>query len=268
MKDNRVIWITGASSGIGEALVRAYARRSVRLVLSSRREEELQRVARESELSDDRYLILPMDMTAIERFPQYVEQVIKRFGAIDILYNNAGISTRALALESPLEIDRKVMEINYFGPIALSKQVVPRMVEQGSGHVVITSSVTGKIGTARRSAYAASKHALHGFYDSLRAELCDTGVNITLLCPGYIRTRISLNAITESGERYNRMNRQQEHGKDPDALARKVIKAVDRKKKEVYYGGIEILGIYIKRYVPGLLYGILNKQHRANTYLK
>jgi len=265
---NKVVWITGASSGIGEALAYACAAKGARLVLSARRKDELIRVAKTSGLAEDQYLILPMDIKETGSFKKLTRQVTERFGSIDFLFNNAGISTRAMALESPLSIDREVMEINYFGSIALTKSVVPEMIRQGSGQVIVTSSVTGKTGTSGRTAYAASKHALHGFYDSLRVELDGTGVGITIVCPGYIRTRISYNALTASGERFNRMNRTQEEGMDPMKLAGRILRGVKKGRQEIYIGGKEILGIYLKRCCPGVLHRILVKQHRDNTYFE
>lgn len=266
--ENKVVWITGASSGIGESLVKAYAKRGAMIVLSSRRTEELKKIARSTGLDENRYMILPLDVSNPDQLQGCVDEVVNRFGRVDYLFNNAGISTRAMAMESPLEIDRKVMEVNYFGAVALTKAILPQMVRQGSGHIILTSSVTGKTGTSSRSAYAASKHALHGFFDSLRVELDGSGISVTILCPGYIRTQISINALTATGEKFNKMNSNQEQGMDPDRLAEKIVKAVAKKKREVAFGGKEILGIYLKRFFPGFLHRVLVKQHRSNNALR
>lgn len=263
---NKTVWITGASSGIGEALAIVCAREGANLVLTSRREEELIRVARQTGLPDENFLILPADLSHHDQVSSMTELVLARFGHIDVLFNNAGISSRALAIESPIEIDRKVMDIDYFSVVALTKAVLPHMISQKSGHIVVTSSVVGKIGTPLRSAYAAAKHALHGFFDSIRQEVADDGINITMVCPGYIRTLISVNAITPSGEKFNKMSRNQDKGIDPLVMASKMVKAVYSNKRELVYGGIEVFGIYLDRFSPGLLNWYLHMKHRKNSF--
>jgi short-subunit dehydrogenase len=262
----KTVWITGASSGIGEALAIICAREGANLVLSSRREEELKRVALKTGLSDQSVLILPTDLYRFDQVHNLASQVIERFGSIDILFNNAGISSRALAMESPLEIDQKVMDLDYFSVVALTKAVLPYMVKQNGGHIVVTSSVMGKIGTPLRSAYAAAKHALHGFFDSIRQEIADNNIHITMVCPGYIRTQVSVNAITPSGEKFNKMSRNQQKGIDPLVMASKMVKAVYKNKRELIYGGKEVLGIYLDRFSPGLLNWYLHKKHQKNSF--
>ena len=267
LKD-KTIWITGASAGIGEALAKALAAEGANLVLTARREEELQRVALETGLPEEKILILPADLTRHDQAKDLTDKVIRRFGSIDILFNNAGISSRALVLESPLSIDQRVMDINFFAPVALTKAVLPYMVKQRSGHIVVTSSVMGKFGTPRRSSYSASKHALHGFFDSLREEISDLGIEITILCPGYIRTEVSVNAITATGEKFNKMSRNQLNGPGPDQLAKRVVKGIKKGKREIRYGGIEILGLYLHRISPTLLYKYVRAKHRKNAFLE
>ena len=180
LKD-KVVWITGASAGIGEAIALECARQGASLVLSARRREELERVAALAGLKDDRILILEMDMREFSKAPELTGTVIKKFGRVDYLFNNAGMSARALAVETDLEIDSKLMDINYLGHVALTKAVLPHMIENGFGHIVVTSSVTGKFGTPLRSAYAAPKHALHGFFNSLREEVYPKNIDITII---------------------------------------------------------------------------------------
>jgi short-subunit dehydrogenase len=265
LKD-KTVWITGASSGIGEALAQVCAKEGARLVLTARREDELKRVAALTGLADKDILILPADLYLFTQAESLARQIIDRFGSIDVLFNNAGISSRALAMESSIEIDRKVMDLDYFSVIALTKAVLPQMVKQKSGHIVVTSSVVGKIGTPLRSAYSAAKHALHGFFDSVRQEIIDDGINITIVCPGYIRTDVSVNAITPSGEKFNKMSRNQQKGIDPLVMASKMVKAVYRNKRELIYGGKEIIGIYLGRFAPGLLNHYLHMMHKKNSF--
>ncbi|GAA4451651.1 SDR family NAD(P)-dependent oxidoreductase [Nibrella saemangeumensis] len=248
-----VVWVTGASSGIGEALALELARQGARLVLSARREDELQRVAGQTGLPASEVLVLPMDITDINSFPGKVQVVLQRFGRIDYVFQNAGITQRGTVAETEFDVYRRLMEINFFGVVALTKAVLPHMLRQQSGHFVVTSSVAGKIGVKQRSGYCASKHALHGFFDSLRAEIHDQGLRVTIVCPGYIKTPISLSALNEKGEAYNRMNTSQAQGMEADVFARRVAQAVAYGKEEYYIGGKEIAGIYLKRLFPAIL---------------
>lgn len=263
---DQIVWITGASAGIGEALAKEAANQGAKLILSARRIKELDRVAKECGLSDDQYLILPMDMTQYNDFSSLVNVVIDKFGRIDYLFNNAGVSTRALASETPVEVDKRVMDINYFGSIALTKAVLPFMSQRKKGNIIVTSSVVGYFATPMRSAYAASKHALHGFYNALREEIYGDNIIITILCPGYIKTNISVNALKSDGEKFNKMSVNQAAGMDPDVLARKVLKAVKKNHRNINIGGSELFGIYLHRFAPGLLSKILRKKQSKNSF--
>ena len=254
MFQNKIAWVTGASSGIGEALVQELAKAGAILILSARRESELKRVQRANGLTDDNSLILPMDMFEIETFTEKTKTVIKRFGKIDFLFHNAGISQRGLVKDTPIEIDKKVMDVNFWGVVALTKAVLPFMLQAKKGCFVITSSLVGKFGTPMRSAYSASKHALHGYFESLRAETWKDNIQVTIICPGYIQTNISLNAVRADGNLYGKMDENQANGMKPAVCARKILIAVQRGKQEVLFGGKEILGVYLKRFFPSLLW--------------
>lgn len=250
----QVVWITGASSGIGEAMAMAAAQQGACLVLSARRAGELERVAalcRQNGATS--CMTLPLDVAQTDDIPQAVAQVqALHAGRIDILVNNAGISQRALALDTDLEVDKRLMAVNYIGTVALSKAVLPLMLAQGSGILVTISSLVGKFGTPYRSGYAASKHALHGFFDALRAELYGKNIQITLLCPGFVRTNVTLNALTEHGEVYNQMDESTEKGMLPADFARLAWRAVARRREEAYIGGRETWAVYLKRWLPTL----------------
>lgn len=261
----KVIWITGASSGIGEALALELSRmvtpeRSVKLVLSARRPDELHRVARQTGLPADHVLVLPLDVTAFDQLPAHVERVLQRFGRIDYVFLNAGLTQRSAVADTDFSVYQRLMDVNFFGTVALTKAVLPVLLAQQSGHLVVTSSVAGKIGTKYRSGYCASKHALHGFFDALRAEVHSAGLRVTLVCPGYIRTPISLHALDADGERYGKMDANQEKGLAADVFARQLLKAVTQQKEEVAIGGQETVGIYLKRFLPGLLSRIVRKR--------
>ena len=255
-----VIWITGASSGIGEAVALALAQQGAKLILSARRADELQRVATQTGLPASDVLILPMDMTDTAGMPAHVETVRQRFGRIDYVFQNAGITQRGTVAETDLTVYQRLMAVNFFGVVALTKAVLPLMLAQGSGHFVVTSSVAGKIGTKQRSGYCASKHALHGFFDALRAETHDAGLRVTLVCPGYVRTPISLHALAPDGQAHGKMDDNQTKGMAPDEFARQLLRAVSQQKQEVYIGGLETYGIYLKRFLSGVLSRILRKR--------
>ncbi|MBC7849311.1 MAG: SDR family oxidoreductase [Chitinophagaceae bacterium] len=254
MFNNKVVWITGASSGIGEALVGACAAAGARVVLSSRRESELLRVQQAAGLSSDTSLVLPMDMSLRDDFNTQTQLVISKFGSIDFLFHVAGISQRSLVKDTSIEIDEKLMWVNFLSVVALTKAVLPQFLKQQSGHILVMSSLVGKFGTPMRSAYSASKHALHGYFESLRAEVWKQNIYVTIACPGYIKTNISLNAVNASGGKYGKMDENQASGMSADECARKILNGVRKHKKEILIGGKEILGVYLKRFFPGLLW--------------
>lgn len=254
----KVVWITGASSGIGEALVQAFARKGAKIVLSSRNKKQLEKVQSKYKLGDTS-LVLPLDLADSSHFDDLAKAVYSKYGQIDVLINNGGMSQRSLAFETPLEIDRKLMEINYFGNIALTKAVLPYMLKQQSGHVVAVSSIVGKFGFPLRSAYSASKHALHGFYETIRAELKQDGIRVTIAIPGRVKTNVSLNAILKDGSTNNKMDDGQDAGISADLCASKIVKAISKQKKEVLIGRKEILLVHIRRFFPFLYYRIVDK---------
>lgn len=258
--NRQVAWITGASSGIGEALALELARRGAKLVLSARREDELRRVADATNLPPENVLVLPLDMTDESQLPGHVQTVLDYFGQIDYVFQNAGITQRGTVAETKFEVYRQLMEVNFFGVVALTKAVLPHMLTQKSGHFVVTSSVAGKLGTKQRSGYCASKHALHGFFDALRAEIYEDDLHVTMVCPGYIKTPISLHALNADGQKHARMDQNQAIGMDPAKCARQICNAVARHREEVYVGGFEIGGIYLKRFFPGFLSRILRSR--------
>ncbi|HLP94066.1 MAG TPA: SDR family oxidoreductase [Saprospiraceae bacterium] len=257
---NKRVWITGASSGIGEALAIALAEKGAHLILSARNEVETNRVAAAClEAGAASVMFRRLDLEQHETIPEIVSTTLKQVGKIDILINNGGISQRSLALETSLEVDKKLMAVNYFGTVALTKAILPNMMMHQLGHIVTITSLTGKFGTPYRSAYAASKHALHGFFDSLRAELHDAQIKVTLICPGFVRTNVSKNALTGSGAKLGTMDEATDKGMDPARLASKILQAIQEGKQEAYFGGKEVLGIYLKRFFPAYFAKVLLK---------
>lgn len=257
----KTIWITGASSGIGEAFARAFYEEGANLILSSRRADALQEV--KDSLGNDtaNVKVLTLDLMDTDSFPEKTKEALEAFGQIDILMNNGGVSQRATVMESEMETYRRLMEINYFGAVGLTKQVLPHMVERKSGHIIVTSSVAGKIGTKFRSGYAASKHAVQGFFNSLRQEMYEHNVAVTLLCPGFIKTNISKNALTGDGSKFNKMGDAHSNAMTADEMVDKVLPKIKSQKEEIYVTGLkEGLALWVQRFSPTLLNKILKNQ--------
>lgn len=259
--NNSVIWITGASSGIGEALTYALHERNARLIISSRRRERLEEVKNNCAGNKDNIYVLPLDLADTESLALKAEEALRFFGHIDYLFNNGGISQRSLAVETDMEVVRKVMEVNFFGTVALTRALLPSMIDRQQGHIVVTSSVMGKFGTRMRSTYAASKHALHGWFDSLRQEVADQNIDVTLVCPGFIKTNVTVNALKGDGSTLGEMSKGQQNGMSPDVCARKMLGGIEKGKEEFYIGGKEVWAVWLKRLAPRLLNKVLRKSN-------
>jgi short-subunit dehydrogenase len=205
--------------------------------------------------------VLPLDLARPDSFPSLVDVVLERFGHVDVVVHNGGVSQRSLVRETQLEAIRRIMEVNYFGAVALTKALLPAMLKARSGHLVVVSSVMGKIGTPQRSAYAGSKHALHGFFDCLRAEVADDGLFVTLICPGYIRTEVSRNALTGDGSPKSEVGEDIAAGHPADRTAQQILDAVSAKRSEAYVGafGPERMALLLKRFLPGVLESVVRK---------
>ena len=255
--DNKIVWITGASSGIGEALAHEFARQGARLVLSARNEAELRRVADACGQPDS--IIQPLNLGDHDSLPGVVQAVLAKAGQVDVLVNNGGISQRSLAKDTSFEVDKKLIDVNLLGTICLSKALLPHFLERKTGHFVVVTSLTGKFGTPLRSSYAAAKHGLHGFFDSLRAEVWHENVQVTLVCPGFISTKVSLNALTGDGSPQGSMDNATRAGKSSEELAKAVVSGVKKGKYEIWFGGSEVLGVYVKRFFPTNIANMLRK---------
>ena len=254
----KTVWVTGASSGIGEALVHALARQGARVILSARRLDALERVRAAAGLNETQGVCVPLDLGQPEGLTEVVRQVLDHVGRIDILINNGGISQRSRALETDLSVVRQLLTTNFLGTVALTQALLPHWLARGQGQVVVVSSLVGKFGTPLRSAYSASKHALHGYFDSLRAEL-PVGVGVTLVCPGFIRTHVSVNALVADGSAQGTMDRAQAEGMPAEVCAEKLLRAVARRRNEVYIGGREVLGVQLKRFFPAIFARIVRR---------
>jgi short-subunit dehydrogenase len=256
---NKVVWITGASSGIGKALALELSKQNATLILSARNEEKLITVKKACK-NEDMVKVLPLDLEDYASLKPKVDEAIKWFGRVDILVNNGGVSQRSLASETSISVDKRIMDINYLGTVALTKEILPHFIQNKKGQFVVTTSIVGKIGTPLRSSYAASKHALHGFFDSLRAENNKNNIAVTLVCPGFVNTNVSINALTGDGSPQNKMDTATQNGIAPSRFAKIMAKAMYKKKEEVYIAGAkEKLGVYVKRFFPKLLSVMIRK---------
>lgn len=250
---DKVVWVTGASAGIGAALARVFARDGARLVLSARRLPQLEETrARCLALGAPAVLVIPLDLEEPDAHGAAVERVVAEFGRIDLLVNNAGISQRSLAADTLLAVDRRLVNANFLGTVSLTKAVLAVMRRQRSGQLAAVTSLVGHIGTPMRSSYAASKHALHGFFDSLRAEVWRDGISVTLACPGFIRTDVSVNALSADGSPHNVLDRGQANGMDPDRCAERIVRGLRKGKAEVWVGGKEVFAVWIERFMPAV----------------
>jgi short-subunit dehydrogenase len=250
---NKVVWITGASSGIGEALSYRFAALGASLILSSRREEALNKVNAQLPENPGSAKVLPLDLEDLEQLPLKTEEALSFYGRIDYFISNAGLAVKDYALNTDISIDQKLMHINYFGPIVITKKLLPGFMENKNGHIVVVSSLSGKYGVPRIAAYAASKHALLGFFETLRSETYNKGIKITIIIPGIINTEITAHALTGSGEIFNKVETTFKTAYPVDKAAKKIVDAILKEKEEVFVGGSEGFTLWLNRFSPWLL---------------
>jgi short-subunit dehydrogenase len=254
--NNKVVWITGASSGIGKSLAIALSKYDCKLILSARRIEVLKDVKTQCKNPDMVY-VLPIDLANTNVMKSITKEAVSAFGNIDILVNNGGISQRSPIIETSIDVDRKLMEIDYLGTVAISKALLPYYVEQQSGHYVVVSSLMGKFSSHYRSAYCGAKHALHGFFDALRLEHDKDNVKVTMICPGFVNTNVARNALTGDGSKQEYQDEMTENGLDVDVFVQKMIKAIRKEKFEAYIGKFEKFGVFVKRLSPRLIHKLV-----------
>lgn len=256
----QIVWVTGASSGIGKATALGWAERGATVILSSRRAEALEAVRAEaSAVAQARMHVVPLDLSKADEIPAIVDAVIAEHSAVDIMVHCGGISQRSRVIDTDLAVDRRVMEIDYFGTVALTKALLPHFVARKKGHFAVVTSLMGLFSSPLRSGYCGAKHALHGFFESLRAEHHEDGIQVTMVCPGFIRTEISRNAVVGDGSQQGTMDEKTGQGLSPEECASRLIRAVERQKAIVLIGKTEIFGAYIARFFPALLRRIVRK---------
>ena len=250
--DNKTVWITGASSGIGEACAYLFAKENANLILTSSRANALSVTLDKCLELGANCKILPYDLSDIDGIPALVEEAVKCFGGIDILYHNAGISQRGLAGETLFEVDKRIMDINFFAPVLISKLVLPGMLAKQCGTIAVTTSITGKFGFPLRSSYSASKHALYGYFESLQAEYYRQNIRVVMICPGRVNTSISMNALEPDGKQHGILDKGQSGGITATKAAKQIVNAIYHQKAEILIGGKELIMVYIKRLLPFL----------------
>ena len=251
-----IIWITGASSGIGKELCHQYSQKGHHLIISARNEEALNLVKKASQ-NPDNIKVLPLDIGQHDHIPKVVQKALNLWGSVDLLVNNAGISQRSLIAETDFSVYKTLIDINYLGTVALSKALLPHFIERQKGHFAVVSSLMGKFSSPYRSGYCGAKHALHGFFDALRMEHEKDGIDVTLVCPGFVRTDVAKNALVKDGSRQNTNDDATKNGLPVSIFCRKMIASIEAKKFEVYIAGKEKKGIFMKRFFPKLLHKLV-----------
>jgi short-subunit dehydrogenase len=265
MSDSRGqwIWITGASSGIGEALALRFAASGARLILSARREAELARVAARCTAAES-VTVLPLDLSLPGTMPGVAARALAIAGRIDVMVHNGGVSQRASASQTPFDVDERLMRVNHLGPVALTKALLPSMLAARSGHFVVVTSVLGTLSIPNRTAYCASKHALHGFFNALRAEVAADGIRVTLAIPGFVRTNLPFHAVADGGRPFAAMDPETERGISPEQCAETIVRAAARGADEVYAGGFkERAALHVNRLLPALFRRIARRRARS-----
>ncbi len=253
------MWITGASSGIGEELARQLDRSGAQLILSARNVEKLNEL-KESLNHKEQHLVVQVDLADTSNVGLLAQQIESHYGRIDLLINNGGISQRATAFDTTMDVNRQIMEVNFFGNIAMAKAVLPIFRQQKSGQILVISSIAGKFGFHLRSAYSASKHALFGYYESLVMEESEYNLKVTVACPGKINTPISTNAMTAEGKAHGQMDHNQATGMPVDVCVDQLLNALVKNKHEVLIGNKELIAVKLKRFLPRLFWKIIPKQ--------
>lgn len=256
---DKVILITGASSGIGHELALLLAKEKARLILAARNQAALEAVRNQCRLYTPHCEILLMDVTDETQVKEGAARAIQYYGKIDVLVNNAGVTQRSKLIDTSVAAVRQLMEVNFFGAVMLTQALLPHFKEQGGGQIIVISSMAGLMGYPWRSGYNASKHALQGYFETLQTEQPIPRLYTTLVCPGRIHTPITYSAITANGTPYGKMDPHQEKGLSVAFCAQRILKAMRKRKKVVLIAREEKILLWFKRYFPPLFYVIARK---------
>lgn len=267
--------ITGATSGLGKECAKVFYKAGAQLVLCGRNEEglkdlinELSRIRKGSIQFHKPHMVI-FDLSDVEAVASAANEILHLAGKVDILINNAGISYRGTILNTKVSVDRMIMDTNYFGPVALTKALLPSMIKNKRGHIVAISSVQGKISIPFRSAYSASKHATQAFFDCLRAEMVPHDIAVTVISPGYIQTNLSLNAVTDDGSKYGVMDKTTAEGRTPEEVAQIVLRAVGERSKDVLVAGlVPTFAVYLRALAPKIFFSLMASRAKKERKLK
>ncbi len=250
----KTVWITGASSGIGRAVAIELSLKKLHLILSGRKENALNEVAEICHKNGSTTRVVPFDLGDENSIREAAKTVLEQESKIDGLYHFGGISQRSFVSETPLSVDLKIFEVNFFGTIALTKMVLPTMIKNGGAQIGVTTSIVGKFGIPYRSSYSATKQALHGFFESLRAENVSNNISVSMIIPGRIKTNISINAIGKDGKSHSKMDEGQGAGMEVEKAAKIIVRKLQKERKEILLGGSELIMVHIRRFFPRLYY--------------
>lgn len=255
----KVILITGASSGIGKALAEQFAASDVKLILTARSVEELENVSKICESKGATCSVFYLDISSTQSIDDFIKNLILKYLSIDILINNAGISQRSLAEETVQEVNRRIMEVNFFGPVYLTQKLFPLLLKSAKAQIVLMSSLTGTFGFPLRSAYAASKHAIEGFFESWMLENEHKNVSFTVIAPGRIFTNISYSALQKDGEVQNTLDDGQKNGISAAVCAQKICNAIIKQKRKIYIVKSERVLLFFHKHFPALFILLVKK---------
>jgi len=270
---DKIVLVTGASSGLGEACAKKFAEEGAKVILCARNVVELKRVKKE--ISGDENskwpVVYSMDVTQKKDIDNCIQEIESNHCFVDILISNAGVSLRGTVIDTDIEVHRKMMEVSYFGPVNLVKAVLPSMLSRRTGHIVSIGSLQAVVAIPYRCAYASSKHASQAFFDSLRAEVCGEGINISTINPGYIRTNLSKNAFTPDGEKHGVMDKTTASGMPPEYVAECVYDCVYKPRNDLLLCGFfNGLGPMTRHCCPPLYHWYMARKGRkeAEIYKK
>ena len=255
----KTLWITGASSGIGRAVAIELSLKNCHLILSARNKEDLEKVGDKCHKNGSSISIVPFDLGNPKSIEEATKIVLEKNKKIDGLYHFGGISQRSYANDTEIAVDRRIFEVNFFGTIELTKRVLPTMIKNGGGQIGVTSSIVGKFGFPYRSTYAATKHALHGYFESLRAENTGQNILISMIIPGRVKTNISVNALDQFGKTHDKMDEGQDKGLSAEKAAKTIVRRLEKEKKEIFVGGSELIMVQIRKFSPRLFYYLSTK---------
>lgn len=256
--ENKVIWIIGASSGIGAALAKQFAREKALLIITARNTDKLQLLANElTQLTT--CVVLPADIARRDTLHSIVEDSLRQFGHIDIVIHSAGIGQRSMATDTSLAVYDQLMAVNFFAPLTITQYLLPHFKQSGKGHIVAVSSMSGLMGFPGRSGYVASKHALKGYFETLQVEHDIPDFYITIVSPGRINTPLPLSALTADGQPYNKMDHAQLNGIPVEVCAEKICDAIIRKKKHIFVARKERYLYWVRILFPVAYYRIARK---------